>query len=57
MRAATIEGARATGLSELVGSIEVGKEADLIAIDLTALHLTPITTFWRYWFLRLDDRM
>lgn len=42
LRAATIEGARAIGLSEFIGSIEVGKEADLIAIDLNALHLTPI---------------
>ncbi|MSO43617.1 MAG: amidohydrolase [Candidatus Planktophila sp.] len=42
IRAATIEGARAIGLSEVVGSIEIGKEADLIAISLNALHLTPI---------------
>lgn len=42
IRAATIEGARAIGLSDVIGSIEVGKEADLIAIDLIALHLTPI---------------
>ena len=42
IRAATIEGAKAIGIDDLVGSIEVGKRADLIAIDLTALHLTPI---------------
>jgi 5-methylthioadenosine/S-adenosylhomocysteine deaminase len=42
IRAATIEGARAIGLSDVIGSIEIGKEADLIAIDLNALHLTPI---------------
>ena len=42
VRAATIEGARAIGIDHLVGSITVGKRADLIAIDLTALHLTPI---------------
>lgn len=42
VRAATIDGARAIGIDHLVGSITVGKRADLIAIDLTALHLTPI---------------
>jgi len=41
-RMATIEGAKAIGLGELVGSIEVGKRADLIAIDLSAPHLMPI---------------
>ncbi len=42
IRAATIEGAKAVGLEKVVGSIEIGKEGDLIAIDLRALHLTPI---------------
>ena len=42
VRAATLEGAKAIGIDHLVGSIEVGKRGDLIAIDLTALHLTPI---------------
>ena len=41
-RMATIEGAKAIGLGDLVGSIEVGKRADLIAIDLSAPHLMPI---------------
>jgi 5-methylthioadenosine/S-adenosylhomocysteine deaminase len=39
---ATIEGAKAIGLADLIGSIEVGKRADLIAIDLAAPHLMPI---------------
>lgn len=39
---ATIGGARALGIADLVGSIEVGKRADLIALDLDAPHLLPI---------------
>ena len=40
--AATIEGARAVGLDEVTGTVEVGKAADLVLIDLQAPHLTPI---------------
>jgi 5-methylthioadenosine/S-adenosylhomocysteine deaminase len=42
VRAATIEAAHAVGLGDRVGSIEIGKEADLIALDLHAAHLTPV---------------
>jgi len=42
VRAATLEGARALGLGDRIGTVEVGKEADLIAIDLRAPHLVPV---------------
>lgn len=42
VRAATLEGARALGLGDRIGSVEVGKEADLIALDLRAPHLVPV---------------
>jgi 5-methylthioadenosine/S-adenosylhomocysteine deaminase len=40
---ATLGGARALGLEGEIGSIEVGKKADIILIDLNASHLTPLT--------------
>jgi 5-methylthioadenosine/S-adenosylhomocysteine deaminase len=42
VRAATIGGAAALGLDHLVGSLEVGKRADVVLIDLDQPHLTPI---------------
>jgi 5-methylthioadenosine/S-adenosylhomocysteine deaminase len=42
MRMATIEGAKALGLSHITGSIEKGKRADIIVVDTNKPHLTPI---------------
>ncbi|MFV8781711.1 TRZ/ATZ family hydrolase [Microbulbifer sp. SA54] len=39
---ATINGARALGIDDVTGSIEVGKSADLCAIDLSELEQQPL---------------
>jgi 5-methylthioadenosine/S-adenosylhomocysteine deaminase len=44
LRMATIEGARAIGLGDLVSSLEAGKRADFIAIDLTKPTMMPVFT-------------
>lgn len=39
---ATIDGARAVGLADEIGSIEVGKKADLVLVDYANPFMTPI---------------
>ncbi|BBF84003.1 S-adenosylhomocysteine deaminase [Aquitalea magnusonii] len=41
IRMATLNGAKALGIADKVGSVKVGKQADLIAIDLSALETAP----------------
>ncbi len=42
IRMATIEGAKVLGLDASIGSIEPGKQADLVRVDLSAPRLQPI---------------
>ena len=42
LRAVTIDGARVAGLDREVGSIEVGKRADLILLRTNAVHMAPV---------------
>jgi 5-methylthioadenosine/S-adenosylhomocysteine deaminase len=42
LRAATIDGAKALGADDITGSLEVGKSADLIVLDLTRPPLAPV---------------
>lgn len=40
---ATVDGARALGMDGEIGSIEVGKQADMILVDLFKPHMVPMT--------------
>lgn len=42
-RAATINGAKALGIDNITGSLEAGKQADLVVIDTTGLRYCPKT--------------
>src|ERR1700730_5649964 len=41
LRMATIDGARAIGIGDEIGSIETGKRANLILVNLARIELTP----------------
>jgi 5-methylthioadenosine/S-adenosylhomocysteine deaminase len=39
---ATIDGARCVGMEDRIGSLEVGKQADVIVLDMSNLCVTPV---------------
>lgn len=42
LRMATLDGAKALGLDDTIGSLEVGKAADITAVELSALDVQPL---------------
>jgi len=46
IRMATLGGAAALGLADQIGSLEIGKRGDMIAIDVTTLHTVPTASPW-----------
>lgn len=42
LKMATIEGAKVLGIDSEVGSLEVGKKADIIIVDVNKPHLCPL---------------
>lgn len=42
IKLATIYGAKAIGMDNEIGSIEIGKKADIIILDFNKLHLSPM---------------
>ena len=51
LRSATIEGARAIGMADRIGSLEPGKQADIIAIRGDNAHLTPFIASGKFFNL------
>jgi 5-methylthioadenosine/S-adenosylhomocysteine deaminase len=48
LQMATLGGARALGLDGLVGTLEVGKRADLVVYDFDAPHLVPCFDYYSH---------
>jgi 5-methylthioadenosine/S-adenosylhomocysteine deaminase len=53
-RMATIEGAKALGLDHLIGSLEVGKRADIAIVDFQRTHLIPFYDYYSHLVYAVD---
>ncbi len=42
----TIDAAKALGMESMIGSVEVGKRADLVLVDIEQPHLYPFFNPW-----------
>lgn len=42
LRLATIDGAKVMGIDHITGSVEVGKRADLVVLDLAQREMQPL---------------
>lgn len=45
---ATIDGARVLGMGDIIGSLEAGKKADIIIIDIRSPHLMPMYNIYSH---------
>ena len=52
---ATIIGARALHIDKQIGSLEIGKKADMIVVDTTAPHATPMYNVYAQIVYALKD--
>ncbi|MBW6440735.1 amidohydrolase [Patescibacteria group bacterium] len=48
VRMATINGAKALGMENEIGSLELGKKADLIILDFNKPHLVPVYDYYSH---------
>ena len=46
LKMATINGAKILGIDDMVGTLEVGKKADIIIVDMDKAHLKPINSIY-----------
>ena len=48
IRMATINGAKALGVEKEIGSLEIGKKADIIILDFNKPHLVPVYNYYSH---------